>query len=292
MSHDHNHTHISFDPSKMKNAFYIGIVLNLLFVLVEVIYGFSIDSLSLISDAGHNFLDVLSLILSLFSFWLCQQKPTKNFTYGFKKSGILIALFNASVLLVSIGFILYNAILRFQNPVEMPGITMSVIAGIGVLINGISAYFFLQNKEKDINIKSAYLHLLSDAVLSLGIVIGGIVIYYTNWHLIDPVLSIIISIVLFFSIWNLFKTSLRLSLDGVPNNISEDKIQDIILKFSQIKQINRLNIWALSTTENAIVLELVLHENADILTTQKLNKEIKHALLHENIHQSTIEFVI
>lgn len=148
MSHDHNHTHISFDPSKMKNAFYIGIVLNLLFVLVEVIYGFSIDSLSLISDAGHNFLDVLSLILSLFSFWLCQQKPTKNFTYGFKKSGILIALFNASVLLVSIGFILYNAILRFQNPVEMPGITMSVIAGIGVLINGISAYFFTKQGKR------------------------------------------------------------------------------------------------------------------------------------------------
>lgn len=292
MSHDHHHTHTTFQPSDMKNAFYIGIGLNLLFVLIEVIYGFSIHSLSLLSDAGHNFLDVLSLVLSLFSFWLCKQKPTKNFTYGFKKSGILIALFNASVLLVSIGILLYNAILRFKNPVAMQGVTMSIIAGIGVAVNGISAYLFLQNKEKDINIKSAYLHLLSDAVLSFGIVIGGIIIYYTNWFIIDPILSIIISIVLFFSIWNLFKTSLRLSLDGIPENMNEEKIRTEILQFSEIKQINKLHIWALSTTENAIVLALLLHENIDIKTAQDLKEKINHALLHENIHHSTIEFVI
>ena len=293
MSHDHHHhTHTAFEPTDMKNAFYIGIGLNLVFVLVEVIYGFSIHSLSLLSDAGHNFLDVLSLVLSLFSFWLCKQKPTKHFTYGFKKSGILIALFNASILLVSIGFLVYNAILRFRHPVEMQGITMSVIAGIGVFVNGISAYLFLQNKEKDINIKSAYLHLLSDALLSFGIVIGGIVIYYTNWFLIDPILSIIISIVLFFSIWNLFKTSLRLSLDGIPENIDDDNIRTIILKFPEIKQINKLHIWALSTTENAIVLALLLKENMDVSATQSLKEKINHALLHENIHQTTIEFVI
>lgn len=291
MSHDHHHHH-HFQPSDMKNAFYIGIGLNLVFVLIEVIYGFSIDSLSLISDASHNFLDVLSLGLSLFSFWLCKLKPTKNFTYGFKKSGILIALFNASVLLVSIGILLYNAILRFKNPVALQGATMSIIAGVGVVVNGISAYLFLQNKEKDINIKSAYLHLLSDAVLSFGIVIGGIIIYYTNWFIIDPILSIIISIVLFFSIWNLFKTSLRLSLDGIPENMNEEKIRTEILQFSEIKQINKLHIWALSTTENAIVLALLLHENIDIKTAQDLKEKINQALLHENIHHSTIEFVI
>lgn len=291
MSHDHHHKH-HFQPSEMKNAFYIGIGLNLIFVLIEAIYGFSIHSLSLLSDASHNFLDVLSLGLSLFSFWLCKQKPSKNFTYGFKKSGILIALFNASALLVSIGILLYNAILRFKNPVAMQGVTMSIIAGIGVLVNGISAYLFLQNKEKDINIKSAYLHLLSDAALSFGIVIGGIIIYYTNWFIIDPILSIIISIVLFFSIWNLFKTSLRLSLDGVPENIDEEKIKQLILEFSEIKQINKMHIWALSTTENAIVAAVFLHENIDIKTSQALKEKINHALLHENIHHSTIEFVI
>lgn len=291
MSHDHHHQH-HFQLSEMKNAFYIGIGLNLIFVLIEAIYGFSIHSLSLLSDASHNFLDVLSLGLSLFSFWLCKQKPSKNFTYGFKKSGILIALFNASVLLVSIGILLYNAILRFKNPVAMQGVTMSIIAGIGVLVNGISAYLFLQNKEKDINIKSAYLHLLSDAALSFGIVIGGIIIYYTNWFIIDPILSIIISIVLFFSIWNLFKTSLRLSLDGVPENIDEEKIKQLILEYSEIKQINKMHIWALSTTENAIVAAVFLHENIDIKTSQALKEKINHALLHENIHHSTIEFVI
>jgi cobalt-zinc-cadmium efflux system protein len=291
MSHDHHHQH-HFQPSEMKNAFYIGIGLNLIFVLIEAIYGFSIHSLSLLSDASHNFLDVLSLGLSLFSFWLCKQKPSKNFTYGFKKSGILIALFNASVLLVSIGILLYNAILRFKNPIAMQGVTMSIIAGIGVLVNGISAYLFLQNKEKDINIKSAYLHLLSDAALSFGIVIGGIIIYYTNWFIIDPILSIIISIVLFFSIWNLFKTSLRLSLDGVPENIDEEKIKQLILEFSEIKQINKMHIWALSTTENAIVAAVFLHENIDIKTSQDLKEKINHSLLHENIHHSTIEFVI
>lgn len=292
MSQEHNHTHITFDPSKMKNAFYIGIGLNLLFVFIELIYGLKIHSLSLISDAGHNFLDVLSLVLSLISFWLCQRKPTKNFTYGYKKSGILIALFNASILLVSIGIILYNAILRFNNPEPMQGITMSIVAGVGVFINGISAYLFLQNKEKDINIKSAYLHLLSDAVLSLGIVIGGIIIYYTNWHVIDPILSILICIILFFSIWNLFKTSLRLSLDGVPENIDEDEIRKLILNFPEIKQINKLHIWAISTTENAITLELEAFKNIDLQSSQKINIEIKHALLHENIQQSTIEFIL
>ena len=136
------------------------------------------------------------------------------------------------------------------------------------------------------------MHLLSDAALSFGIVIGGIIIYYTNWFIIDPILSIIISIVLFFSIWNLFKTSLRLSLDGVPENIDEEKIKQLILEFSEIKQINKMHIWALSTTENAIVAAVFLHENIDIKTSQALKEKINHALLHENIHHSTIEFVI
>ena len=219
MAHNHTHSHHhdnSHVAATVNTAFIVGISLNFLFVVIEVITGLYIHSLSLLSDAGHNLADVGALSLSLLAFRLLKVKSSEQYTYGYRKTSILVALFNAMVLLVSIGAILYEAIHRFLNPQVIPGITISIVAGAGIVINTVTALLFFRDKDKDMNIKSAYLHLMSDAVVSLGLVLGGVLIYYTHWFWIDSILSALIAVVIFFSTWGLLKDSLRLSLDGVP----------------------------------------------------------------------------
>ena len=181
----HNHTHHTH--TKINRAFIVGIILNLSFVFIEVIAGLSIHSLSLLSDAGHNLADVAALSLSLFVIKMSKVKATDKYTYGYKKTTILAALLNAVVLLVSIGAIGFEAVQRLFHPEPMPGEIISIVAGIGIAINSFTAFLFIKYKEHDINIKSAFLHLLSDALVSVGLVIGGIIIYYTKLYWIDSV---------------------------------------------------------------------------------------------------------
>jgi cobalt-zinc-cadmium efflux system protein len=295
MAHDHSHHgHHHHDHSEqltsVNTAFIIGIILNLSFVIVEIIYGFSIHSLSLLSDAGHNFADVASLALSLLAFRLMKVKSNENFTYGYKKTSVLVALFNAAVLLASVILIIYQSIHRFFHPESfLPGKIVAIIAAIGIFVNGISAFLFLKNKENDINVKSAYLHLLSDAVVSFGIVIGGIVIFYTGWYWLDAVIGIIIAFVILFSTFNLFKNSLRLSLDGVPENIQLEKIKSAAQKINGVKELHHIHVWAMSTTENALTAHLVLEENISTEEEQKIKAKLKHELLHQNIAHTTLE---
>src|SRR5205085_9609111 len=218
MAHHHDHSHAA--PLKMNTAFVVGIVLNFVFVLVEVIAGLVNHSLSLLSDAGHNLADVGALALSLFAFRLLKVKSNARFTYGYRKTSILVALFNAVVLLVSIGIITYEAIQRLFNPHPVSGINVALVAGVGIVINFTTAIMFFRHKEHDLNIKSAYLHLMADALVSLAIVIGGIGMYYLQWFWIDPLLSIAVVLVILFTTWRLLKDSLRLSMDAVPENIS------------------------------------------------------------------------
>ena len=225
--HDHNHG--SSEITGLNKAFIIGISLNLGFVLVQIIIGLRINSLSLLSDAGHNFLDVAGLALAMLAFRLTKTKATERYTYGYKKASILISLFNAFVLLVSIGAIGYQAVLRFSNPEALPGETIAVVAVIGIIINGVSALMFYRDKHRDINVKSAFLHLASDAFVSLGLVVGGLVIYYTHLYWIDPLLSMIICSVILVSTYNLLKDNIRLSLDGVPENVDLNKVKEEIL---------------------------------------------------------------
>ena len=232
--------------------------------MIEVITGFYIHSLSLLSDAGHNLADVGALALSLLAFKLLKVKPNDRYTYGYRKTSILVALFNAAVLLVSIGAIMYEAIHRLIHPEPLPGKIVALIAAIGIVINSATAILFFSNKEKDLNIKSAYLHLMSDAVVSLGIVIGGIIIFYTNYFWIDSALSILIAVVIFFSTWRLLRDSFRLSMDAVPANIQIDDIKSAALKVSGVKDLHHIHIWALSTNENALTAHLVLSEEATI----------------------------
>ncbi|MGE5108542.1 MAG: cation diffusion facilitator family transporter [Sphingobacteriales bacterium] len=285
----HHHHHQPATLTSLNAAFIIGICLNFLFVIIEVIAGLFIHSLSLLSDAGHNLADVGALALSLLAYRLLKVKPNKQYTYGYRKTSILVALFNAMVLMVSIGAIIYEAIHRFLNPEPVPGTTIAIIAGIGIIINSVTALLFFRDKDRDINVKSAYLHLLSDAIVSLGLVIGGITIFYTNWFWLDSLLSVIIAAVILLSTWQLLINSLRLSLDGVPENIRIDDIKTIARKISGVKDLHHIHVWAISTTENALTAHLVLADDTTMEKEQEIKHALKHELEHQNIHHITLE---
>ena len=263
--------------------------MNLTYVLIQVIIGLHVNSLSLLSDAGHNFLDVAALALAMLAFKLSKSKSTEKFTYGYRKASILVSLFNAVILLISIGAIAFEAIIRFKYPQPIPGKTVAIVAAIGIIINGVSAFMFFKDKESDVNVKSAFLHLLSDALVSLGLVIGGIVIYYTKLYWIDPVLSIIICLVIVTSTWGLLKDSLKLSLDGVPKNVDYNKIKETALKTPGVMDIHHLHVWAISTTNNALTAHIVLDGTVTIQQTKKIKDRLKHDLEHLNIHHATLE---
>lgn len=290
---DHNHAGHSHSHApvitNLNKAFIIGIVLNLAYVIIQIVIGLKINSLSLLSDAGHNFLDVAGLALAMIAFKLSKSKSTEKYTYGYKKSSILISLLNAVILLISIGAIGYEAIFRFQNPQPLPGITIAVIAVIGIAINGVSAFMFFRDRESDINVKAAFLHLASDALVSLGLVFGGIIIYYTHLYWIDPLLSLIICGVIIVSTWGLLKNSLRLSLDGVPDNVDIQEVKNKVLKMQGVKNFHHLHIWAISTTQNALTGHLVVSNDFSIAQIIRLKHQIKHELEHLNIQHSTLE---
>ncbi len=292
MDHEHHHGHGHHHPVNVTNvtkAFVIGIVLNLLFVVIEVFAGLYIHSLSLLSDAGHNLADVGALALSLLAYRLLKVKPNEKYTYGYRKTSILAALFNAVVLLVSIGAIAYEAIHRFFNPEPLPGHVIAIVAGAGIVINAFTAFLFMKDKEKDINIKSAYLHLLADALVSVGLVLAGILIHYTNWYWLDPVFSIIIAAVILIGTVGLLKDSLRLSLDGVPSAIDLQKIKESVLKIKGVQEIHHIHVWAISTTQNALTAHIMVDEKTTMLEIQGIKERVKHALEHENIQHATIE---
>jgi cobalt-zinc-cadmium efflux system protein len=284
----HDHSHLAVLTS-VNSAFVVGILLNSLFVLIEAVIGFSIHSLSLLSDAGHNLADVGSLGLSLLAFRLLKVKANHKYTYGYRKTTIVAALFNAMILLISIAVIAYEAIQRFSNPPALPGKTIAIVAGIGIIINFVTAILFLKNKERDLNIKSAYLHMMADALVSAGIMVGGMIIYYTGQYWIDPVMSIIIVLVILWSTWGLLKESLALTLDAVPKDIDIEAIKNKAEKITGIKDLHHIHVWAMSTTENAMTAHLVVDQYKDNEEISSIKNELKHTLQHMNIQHITLE---
>ncbi len=284
----HSHGHV-MELSSVNTAFIVGIILNLAFVLIEAIVGIAIHSMSLLSDAGHNLADVASLGLSLFAFKMMKAKSNTIYTYGYKKTTVLVALLNGAILLVSIGAILYESVHRLILPEPLPGKTISIVAAIGILINTITALLFFRNRESDLNIKGAFLHLMSDAVVSAALVVGGIIIIYTKWYWIDPLLGILVAVVIVFSTWNLLRDSLRLSLDAVPLGIDLRAVKAAIEKISGVEDFHHIHIWALSTTENALTGHVVLKKEIGMEEQERIKSEIKHKLLHLNIQHVTLE---
>jgi cobalt-zinc-cadmium efflux system protein len=286
---DEHHSHHAIPVTGINKAFIVGIALNFLFVVIEVVAGLYIHSLSLLSDAGHNLADVGALVLSLIAFRLVKVKPNETYTYGYSKTTILVALFNAMVLMVSIGAIGFEAFHRVLHPEPVEGKTISLIAGIGIIINTVTALMFLREKDRDLNIKSAYLHLLSDAIVSFGIVLGGIMIYFTNYFWLDAAMSIAIALVILFSTWSLLKQSLRLSLDAVPANMNIGQVKEAAIKISGVKNIHHIHLWAISTTRNALTAHIVVDENKSLAEIEHIKQKVKHELEHLNIQHATIE---
>jgi len=290
MSHDHAHPHALPSGSvNLNRAFIWGIVMNLGFVVIEFVIGFLTDSLALISDAGHNLSDVASLALSLLAFRLARIKPNTRYTYGYRKSTILISLLNALILLLAVGAIGYEAIRRFSHPAPVPGGTMAIVAAIGIGVNGLSAFLFFRDRESDLNVKGAYLHLLADALVSLGTVIAGLIIIGTGWYWVDPVVSLLIIVVIIVSTWQLLRDSLRLSMDAVPPGIEMERIREAALKIPGIKDIYHIHVWAMSTTENALTAQVLVSERLDREELSRLKKTLRHELKHLGINHITLE---
>ena len=288
MGHEHSHSHgHNHTITSLNKAFIVGIVLNLVFVLVEFGAGFYFDSLALLSDAGHNLSDVVSLVLALLAFRLAKVKANSRYAYGYKKSTVLVSLLNAVILLVAVGGILVESINKLQHPEEVPGGAIAWVAGVGVVINAFTAFLFMKDKEKDLNVKGAYLHMAADTLVSVGVLVAGLIIRQTGWYIIDPIIGIIIAIVILISTWDLLHDSIRLSLDGVPVGIDSEKVKELISQIPGVKDIHHMHIWAISTTENALTAHIVID---NLNNMESLKHEIKHTLEHCDIHHATLEF--
>ena len=288
-SHHHHHHDHSFKASDINSALIIGIVLNVVFVAIETAAGIWYDSLALLSDAGHNFSDVITLVMALVAYKLLAIPPNQKFTYGYRKTTIWAALLNAVLLFIAVGMIFWESIDRWLNPVVIDGKTTAIVASIGIVINGITAWLFVKDKDKDLNIKGVYLHMLADTMVSAGVVVSGVVMLFTEWYWIDTIVSWIIVAMIILSTWGLLKDSVRLGLDGVPRDIDLGKIHEKILAVEGVQSIHHTHVWGLSTIENAMTAHLVIASNLSFEAAAQLRHRVKHLLEHENIQHVTLE---
>ncbi len=288
-NHHHNHVH-HVAPSKVNLAFGLGIGLNLIFTIIEFVIGWWKGSLALMSDAGHNLTDVGTLIISLIGLKLASIAVSKRYTYGYKKATILASLINAVILLVLVGFILLEVFQRIQAPQPVPGIPVMVVAGIGILINAASAFLFFKEKEHDINIRGAYLHLVADAAVSLGVVLSGLVIYLTGWQMVDPIISVMIVVFILLSSWALFRESVRLIIDAVPKHINYEKVIHTLKRHPEIKEVHHVHIWPISSSSVAITAHLIPKEKLTMQQAQTLLCTLKKTLREMDIDHATLEF--
>lgn len=286
----HHHDHGNLVPDNITRSFIIGIILNSIMVIAGLGAGYWFHSLALLSDAGHNLGDVASLLMALAAIRIAKVKSTEKFTYGYKKTTILTSLINGIVLLLITVCIIYAAINRLQHPaVEVKGIVISLVAFLGILINSASAWLFIKDKENDLNVKSAYMHLAADALVSAGVMVAGIVMFFTHWFWLDSVISILISVIILAGTWSILIKSLFLTLDGVPSGIDIEKIKDKLAAIPGIQDAHHVHVWALSTTENALTAHLVMDAALTLTHAELLKTNARVELLQLNIQHVTLE---
>lgn len=285
--HQHGHTHHAPGPGDYGRAFAIGIALNLAYVAAEAVFGIVAGSLALLADAGHNLGDVLGLALSWAASLLSRRGPTGRFTYGLRSSSILAALANAIILLIVTGGIAWEALWRLWHPQPVVGATVAVVAAIGVAVNGATALLFASGRRGDLNLRSAFLHMIGDALVAGGVVIAGLLILLTGWDWLDSLVSLAVSAVIVYGTWDLVRQSLRLALDAVPEGIDPEAVRDHLLALPGVVAIHDLHIWAMSTTETALTCHLVIpagHPGDAVLT--QVARELEHRF---GIHHTTIQ---
>lgn len=289
--HDHNHSQEhshglghSHAPKDFNTAFAVGVVLNLGLVVAQVVYGLIAHSLALVADAGHNFADVLGLLLAWWASRLVKAPPTKEKTYGLGSASILSALANALFLLVTMGAVAWEAIIRIQKPSEVHGQLVIWVAALGIVVNGVSAALFYSGRKGDLNVRGAFLHLAADAGISLGVVLAGIAIVMTGKHWIDPVASLVITVIIIYSTWGLFRDALRLALQGVPPGIDITSVRRWLEACPGVAGVHDVHIWAMSTTQTALTAHLVKPDGA-------LDDKMLHEICHEMEHRFQIQHV-
>jgi cobalt-zinc-cadmium efflux system protein len=281
MGHGHNH-----GPANYGRAFAIGVTLNFAFVVLEAIYGKLSHSLALVADAGHNLSDVLGLVLAWGAMLLARRRPTPERTYGFRRSSILAALINAAVLLISVGAIAWEAIGRVNHPQAVAETTVIWVAAIGILINAGTAMMFMSGRKRDLNIRGAFMHMATDAVISLGVVLTGVAMLATGWLWLDPVVGLIIVALIVYGTWDLLRDSLNLALDAVPAGIDMNDVKEYLSGLPTCIDVHDLHVWGMSTTETALTAHVVMAQTTcDDALLAKITNElhqkfgIEHATL-------------
>jgi cobalt-zinc-cadmium efflux system protein len=255
--HDHGHGH-SHAPTNFNRAFGIGIGLNIAFVAIEAFYGWKINSLALLADAGHNLSDVIGLVLAWGGALAGRLRPDARHTYGWKRASILAAFINALLLLVAMGSLAWEAVQRLQTPQAVEGATIMVVAGIGIVVNTATALLFMRGRKSDLNIRGAFLHMAADALVSAGVVVAGGLALWLGWTWLDPVVSLLIAAVIVVGTWNLFKQSLHLLFDGVPEGVDLHAVQALLASLPGVERVHDLHVWAMGTSETALTAHLVM----------------------------------
>jgi cobalt-zinc-cadmium efflux system protein len=282
--HGHHHHHA---PADFGRAFAVGIALNGAYVIGEAAYGLFGNSLALLADAGHNAGDVVSLGLAWLAAWLSKQAPSSRYTYGLRSSSILAALANAVLLALVTGGIAWEAVLRLMHPQASAGVTMMAVAAVGIGVNAITALMFASGRADDLNVRSAFQHMASDALVALGVVVTGAAVYFTHWLWLDPAISLVIGGVIVWGTWSLLREALALALAGVPPGVDQGGVADYLAGLPGVVEVHDLHIWGMSTTETALTAHLVRPGAAldDGLLTEACS-ELKRRF---SIHHSTLQ---
>jgi cobalt-zinc-cadmium efflux system protein len=289
-THHHSHHHA---PVTYNKAFFIAIMANSAFVILQIVYAYLAHSTSLLADAFHNLGDVLGLILAWGAMGLMSRKPTARATYGMKKTSIMAALLNGALLIFTCGIIATEAISKLMQPTEIHALSVMIVAAIGIVVNGTTALLFLRESD-DLNIRGAYLHLFYDALVSVGVVLSSVLLYYTHWLWIDPLMGLLIALIILRGTWSLFSDSFRLLIDGVPRSISWGEVHRFLLEKPGVCGIHDLHIWAMSTKENAMSVHLYMPEVTltDTLRSEwvaELNKQFSIQHVTIQIERTEVE---
>ncbi len=282
--HDHHHHHA---PPDFNRAFLVGVILNVTFVVVEVVFGMLSNSLALLTDAGHNLSDVLGLVLAWGAAVLAQKTPSLRRTYGYSRATILASLISGLLLLGAVAAIAWEAVGRLFEPVQPAGLTIMLVAGVGVVINTATALMFIRGKDHDLNIRGAFLHMAADAAVSLGVVISGALILWKGWPWVDPAISLVIAGVILWSTWGLLRDSLNLAVDAVPSAIDPQAVRGYLNELPGVVALHDLHIWAMSTTDSALTVHLVMAPMPD--SDRFLNEVAAELKERFGIHHATIQ---
>ena len=290
MVHKHDHHIDSSGEKRLNVAFLIGIVLNVGFVAVEVVFGLLLNSVALLSDAGHNFSDVLSLLIGAVAFFLMKVKPGRKSTYGLKKLTVLAAFVNSVLLMVATGAIIFYSVKRFFHPQQLEAGSIMLVATIGIVINAVSALLFFRDHKKDLNVKAVFWHLVADTLVSVGVVIGAYIIKLTEAYWIDPLIGLIISMVIILSTWTILRDSFLMMIDVAPQGFDVEQIKRLLESDEAVRSVHHVHLWAISTMLVSLTAHIVLDKDYRLTELEEIKRRLKHLLAERGIMHSTIEF--